>query len=244
MANGSTIVVTGGTAGIGAAIVRRLVADGHTAIAIARGASPWELPQDVRASPLFRFIECDLRRDDAITRVGHDLGDSIFGIVNNAGIWCEDWLHVPSEDEMDLQWRLNVRAPYLLVRRLQDRLEPGGRIVNIASQLALTGRAGMSAYSASKHALLGLTRCWALELGPRAIAVNAVCPGWIDTSSNARDFERTAALQSRTSKEIRQDIESSRPIKRLIAPNDVACLVAFLLGPAARDITGEYFAIR
>jgi NAD(P)-dependent dehydrogenase (short-subunit alcohol dehydrogenase family) len=239
-----TVLVTGGSSGIGAAVVKQLLHDDYVVTVVARGKTESELDGIRCVSERLSVIGADLTDGDAIAAIGRSIKVPLYAVVNNAGVWLEDWIDQPDYGQMDAQWRLNVNAPYYLVRAVHRNLQSGGRVVNMASQLALVGRPGMAAYVATKHALLGLTRAWALELAPRRIAVNAVCPGWVDTSSNARDFERTAKVGAQSASALRRQITRTIPMKRFIQPQEVAGLISFLLSPLARSITGEHFCIR
>jgi len=191
--NARLALVTGGGRGIGAATARRLAGEGARVAVVARTATQLdEVVRAVRSSggdatPL----PCDLRDasqiDDLLRRVMGELGD-IDILVNNAGTGGP---YLPATDVPDALWdelfSLNVAAPMRLTRTvlpgmIQRRF---GRIVNVASMLALRGAAGSSAYAASKHALLGYTRSVALEVAGAGVSVCAVCPGYVRTDMTA-----------------------------------------------------------
>ena len=119
----------------------------------------------------------------------------------------------------------------------------GGRIVNISSVLGRFGVPGYTAYCASKHGVIGLTRALALELAPRQITVNALCPGWVDTEMAEQGMRQGAAATGRTFEQFRERALGAVPIKRIIQPEEVAELVRFVSSPGAAAITGQTYNI-
>jgi NAD(P)-dependent dehydrogenase (short-subunit alcohol dehydrogenase family) len=154
-------------------------------------------------------------------RVHRDHG-AVDVLVNNAGVS----LIAPAEDTTAAQWQrvmnINLLGPFLLCKYLgaQMLLRRSGSIVNVASVAGLTGISHRSAYNASKHGLIGLTRTLAAEWGGRGVRVNAVCPGWIKTEMDAADQSSGAYTD--------QDIVTRVPMARFARPDDVAAAVAFL----------------
>jgi NAD(P)-dependent dehydrogenase (short-subunit alcohol dehydrogenase family) len=143
-------------------------------------------------------------------------------LVNNAGVS----LIAPAEDTTADQWQrvmnVNLFGPFLLCRYLGAQMltRRAGSIVNVASVAGLAGISHRSAYNASKHGLIGLTRTLAAEWGGRGVRVNAVCPGWIKTEMDVADQQRGAYSD--------QDIIDRVPLARFAAPDDVAQAIAFL----------------
>jgi NAD(P)-dependent dehydrogenase (short-subunit alcohol dehydrogenase family) len=154
-------------------------------------------------------------------RVARDHG-ALDALVNNAGIS----LIVPAEDTTAAQWQrvmdVNLLAPFLLCRHLGAQMlaRRAGCIVNVASVAGLSGIIHRSAYNASKHGLIGLTRTLAAEWGGRGIRVNAVCPGWIKTEMDVADQGSGAYSDA--------DIINRVPLARFARPQDVAEAIAFL----------------
>jgi NAD(P)-dependent dehydrogenase (short-subunit alcohol dehydrogenase family) len=220
-------LVTGGTGGIGYAIVRRLVSDGYQVLAVARHKVPSEtgfqhafldVSDRCKVDELYAFIRSQFGRLDVL--------------VNAAGKAGANPLH--SDD--DSLWHeiigSNLHATYYCCKAALRLLPDGnGRIVNIASVLGLRGVPDQTAYCAAKHGVVGLTRALALALAPRGITVNAVCPGWVDTGMAAQRFRELGITPELAAAGI--------PTGRIVTPEEVAAVVAFLLRPEAASITGH-----
>lgn len=221
-------LVTGGSRGIGAAVARKLAAQGWRVVAVARNAPP-RIPDGVA------FRECDVADPAAARALIADM-DRIDALVNAAGIAGTN----PVDASDDALWHAiisgNLHATYHCCSAAQARLPDGtGRIVNIASTLGLRGVADQTAYCAAKHAVIGYSRALALALAPRGITVNAVCPGWTDTAMAAARFADLGIT--------RTEAEAGVPTRRITSPEEVAASVAFLLSPEAGNITGHALPI-
>jgi NAD(P)-dependent dehydrogenase (short-subunit alcohol dehydrogenase family) len=158
-------------------------------------------------------------------RIARDYG-AVDALVNNAGVS----LIQPAERTTTEQWRrvidINLLAPFLLCRALGAQMleRRSGSIVNVASIAGMAGVIHRSAYNASKHGLIGLTRTLAAEWGGRGVRVNAVCPGWIKTEMDVRDMGSGAYTDD--------DIVNRVPMARFARPADVASAIAYLADPA------------
>lgn len=219
--SGRTALVTGAASGIGRAAAEALREAGAAVIGIDRSSDAGQV--DV--------LKCDLAKESeivaAVAGAAQRLG-RIDILLNNAGVMREASLENITAADIDWHFAVNVRAAILVTREVLPHMGEGGRIINIASELAYLGRAGASVYCATKAAILGLTRSWARELAPR-ILVNAVAPGPTDTP--------LLGFDTMTSEE--QARETELPLKRIARPEEIAAAVVFLAGPESTYFTGQ-----
>jgi 3-hydroxybutyrate dehydrogenase len=187
---------------------------------------------------------CDVTaRDDvarAVALTEQRLGP-IDVLVNNAGI-AESAPFVATDDDIwDRTLAVNLTGTYNCMRAIAPGMfeRRHGRIINIASMAARVGFPYTAAYVASKHGVLGLTRAVALEAENRGVTVNAICPGWVDTEMTDRAVRRIAERTGRPDAEARQMLERMNPQQRLITPDEVAAVAAYLASPAAASVNGQ-----
>ncbi|MFJ5697230.1 SDR family NAD(P)-dependent oxidoreductase [Arthrobacter sp. NPDC093139] len=222
MTGKGTVLVTGGARGIGRAIAERLAESGWTVVAT------YNTGLD-EAKELARTHGVEIRQLDLADRsrtldFARGIRDefSLGALVNNAGILEKQPFEEMSLDGWDRTFEVNVTAPLILAQAIGPQMSAGGSIVNIASADAFIGSFRSIAYSASKAALLSVTRSLANVLGPRGVRVNAVTPGWVDSGILTESYEAA----------------NLTPLGRNGSPVDIAKVVAFLLSDDASFING------
>jgi NAD(P)-dependent dehydrogenase (short-subunit alcohol dehydrogenase family) len=233
----SRAIVTGGGSGIGLAVAHRLRALGHEVTILGRN-------QAKLAAAGFRAFVCDVADRASVRRAMAQAGAADI-VVNAAGIVRSAPFLKLSDADWSEMWATNVMGAVHVIHEALPgmRAQDAGRIVNIASTASLKGYAYVSAYVASKHALLGLTRALALELAKTGITVNAVCPGYTDTDIVRDAVANIAAKTQRSEDEARVELASVNPQGRLIDPEEVADTAAWLISDAAHSITGQAIAV-
>jgi NAD(P)-dependent dehydrogenase (short-subunit alcohol dehydrogenase family) len=223
---GKHAVVTGAGTGIGRAIAQRLHAEGARLTLLARDESRL---RDVVPGATTRSV--DIRDRDAVLAA---IDEPLDFLVANAGIGG------PNEsgdgDRFDDIVQTNLYGTYWCARAAERHLPEGGRIVVTSSILARIGVAGYTAYCASKAGLLGLVRSLAAELAPRAIQVNAIYPGWVNT---AMAWEGLSVWPGLTQDEAWEIAEQEVPLRRMSEPEEIAGTVAWLLSADALGVTGQ-----
>lgn len=234
-------LVTGAGRGIGAAVARRLSAEGHAVALTARSedeltALAAELPGRTLVVPA--DLADPAAADTVVSRIEDEWGP-VEVLVLNAGVATS----APIARTTDADWAraldVNLTAPFRLLRRtLPAMAEQGwGRVVAVASIAAKRGEPYVSAYTASKHGLLGLVRCAAAEVAGKGVTVNAVCPAYVDTPMTAATVSTISATTGRSEADARAALERRQPIGRLIDPEEVADAVLLCVASAA--ITGQ-----
>lgn len=214
-------VVTGASSGIGLAIAQRLLEDGWQVLGLSRQPPTID-------HPAFSWRQVDLSDRLATEQVLGSLGP-LQALIHAAGFMRTAPLGQLDLDDGQAMWRLHVEATTQLVDRLSARLADDGRVLVIGSRTA-QGAAGRSQYAATKAALTGLVRSWAIELAPRRITVNLIAPGATDTP-----MLHDPARQGTPPR--------TPPLGRFVTPQEVAAYAAFIAGPQAGAITGQTLLI-
>lgn len=232
------VIVTGGSRGLGAHMIEGLLADGYRVSTCSRKRSDniVRLLEHEEYGPRFFWGQCEVGQADQVDNFVNAAvewagADGLWGVVNNAGIAQTGILASFPNRESEKIITVNLLGAIQVARAGSEhmlRANKGGRIINISSIIGSRGYNGMSAYSASKAGMDGLTRSLARELGRRQITVNSVAPGYVATEmSSVLTPSQMAQIVNRT------------PLGKLAEESDVTDLVRFLLGDGARMITGQ-----
>ena len=215
------VVVTGGTRGIGEAIAARFAALGERVIALGRA-------------------DGDVTDDAAVADIFERTGP-VDILVNNAGVSASADVARTTLDDWRAQIAVNATGAFLCTRAVLGGMrERGrGRIVTVASTAGLQGARYTAAYTASKHAAVGLMRAVAAEVAGTGVTANAVCPAFVRTDMTTASVQRIVASTGRSEAQAEEALASMTPLGRLLEPEEVAFAVAFLAAPEAGAINGQ-----
>jgi len=233
MLNGEVALVTGASRGIGAAIARRLSADGARVVGTATTAEGASRISETLASRGGRGAVLDVVSQESIDALITDIEShegSIGILCNNAGITRDTLLLRMKPEDWDAVLQTNLASVFRLSKAVLRGMMKArkGRIISIASIVGLTGNPGQTNYAAAKAGIIGFTKSLAREVGSRGITANVIAPGFIDT-----DMTRALNAEQRTG------LSAQVPLGRLGQPEEIAAAVAFLASPEAAYITGE-----
>src|SRR5579862_7818052 len=238
-------VVTGASRGIGAVVAAALVAEGLRVTLMGRdttalGRVAQELGGDSRTLAVTTDVTDSTSVHSAFAAAREGFGP-VQILINNAGQAGSAKFTETDEALWNRLIAVNLHGTYLCSRQaVPDMLQAGfGRIVNVASIAGLRGAAYISAYVASKHAVIGLTRSLALEYATRNITVNAVCPGYVDTEIVKSAVANIKAKTGRSESEALAALVATNPQRRLIQPREVADTVMWLCRPGSESVTGQ-----
>jgi len=247
---GKTALITGASRGIGYAIAQAYAAEGARLALNAR--EPKRLEAAARSLAETYGVDvnvyaCDVSDRDAVDEMMADVTRiaDLEIVVNNAGIHqSARFLDYPFEEFQKIL-EVNVFSVFHVTQSALPHLieRGGGRVINIASSAGKWGSRNQSAYNASKHAVVGLTRCLALEMSPHDILVNAICPWIVDTDLADSFMREHSAAAGVPQADFEQAIKNSVPLKRWIKPEEVANLAVFLGSDESSYINGQSWSV-
>jgi 3-oxoacyl-[acyl-carrier protein] reductase len=234
-------IVTGAARGIGAAVAARLAADGMAVavIDLDEAACADTVGKITAAGGRALAVGADVSKVEqvnaAVAQVVDGLGAPTV-LVNNAGVLRDNMLFKMSDDDWDTVLNVHLKGTFLVTRAVQQHMVAAkyGRIVNMSSTSAL-GNRGQANYSAAKAGLQGLTKTFAIELGPFGVTANAIAPGFIATDMTAA----TAARVGMGFEEFQAAAASQIPVRRVGQPDDIAHVISFLVSEGAGFVSGQ-----
>lgn len=242
-----SVFVTGASRGIGFGIAEGFAEAGADLAILADDDTVHEAADKISKAygrPVRAFV-ADITDKSAVAKAFSEIS-KLDVLVNNAGLELITPL-TDLSDEVDATFArimdINVRGTWNVTRAALPLLKTGARIINTASVWSKSAVGEFAAYIASKHAVVGLTRTFARELGPRGITVNAVCPGWVRTVASVRSAKVMATRSKRSEADIFADVVAAQCLPGLMEPQDVAGLYLFLASDLAANITGQAIGV-
>lgn len=230
-----TAIVTGGSRGIGRAIIEKLIVDGFQIVTCGRGSRPADMPSDIL------WVTANIARtEDAVSvcQAARQHFGSIDLLVNNAGTQVEKTIAESDDDDWDAVIGTNCKGVFNMSREaLKDMQNSAGNIINIGSISGHVSDPSMALYNASKAFVHGLTRSIAVDHGPQ-VRCNAICPGWIMTQMSEDGF----ALANDPEKAM-SDALARHPVGRFGKPEDIAEMVSWLASDKSAYVSGACFTV-
>ncbi len=238
---GKTVLITGASRGIGFGVAQAFAAEYAVLHLLADDPFVTEAAQSLGATG----HHVDITDEAAVASCVEAIGP-VDVLINNAGLERITPLEDSSAENTRIFRRIieiNVTGTFLMTRAAAPYLPRGGRIINTASVWGRVAEPLFGAYVASKHAVIGLTKTWARELGPRGITVNAVCPGWVRTEASMRSLAAMALREGKPEAELLDGILSAQALPGLMTPEDVAGPYLFLASSLGRNVTGQTLGV-
>jgi 3-hydroxybutyrate dehydrogenase len=238
---GKSVVITGASRGIGLGVAKGFAAAGAKLTLLAL-----EGPIVAKAAELGATgFAADIRDGEAVSKALAAL-THIDTLINNAGLELITPLAeggVEVEEAFRRIIETNIIGTQIVTRRALSKMARGSCIINTASTWGRVAEPLFGAYVASKHAIIGLTKTWAKELGPKGIRVNSICPGWVRTDASMRSLRNMSARQNIDEDELLATIVGGQALPGLMEPEDMAEPYLFLASDAARNITGQSLGV-
>jgi NAD(P)-dependent dehydrogenase (short-subunit alcohol dehydrogenase family) len=234
------VLLTGATRGIGRRLVEHFIARGDEVVAVGRDHTALETLCARAPNGRLRTRRCDVAEEAQVSDLVADVG-RVDVLINNAGVSASAPLHRTTVESWEHQMAVNARGPFLFTRAVieQMRKRGSGRIVTVASTAGRIGVPYTAAYSASKHAAVGLMRVAAAELAGSGATANAVCPTFVDTPMTQRTIDQIARRTGRSPHDSEAALAAASPLGRLLSVDEVADAVVWLASDKASAINGQ-----
>jgi 3-hydroxybutyrate dehydrogenase len=234
---GQHVVVSGASRGIGRGIAEAFIAAGASVRILADDPNVIKVGREIGAEGRL----ADITDAGAVAAALADL-EHIDVLVNNAGLERLTPVDGPSPETETMFRRIldiNVSGTFIVTRAALPKMQAGGRVINTASVWSRSVEPLFAGYVSSKHAVIGMTKTLAKELGPRGITVNAVCPGWVKTEASLRSLKAMSERSGRPEQDLLDEIVATQALPGFMEPADVAGPYLFFASPWAANVTGQ-----
>ncbi|MRX51005.1 SDR family oxidoreductase [Paracoccus sp. S-4012] len=239
MLEGRSVLITGGGTGVGADLARGFAAAGARVVIAGRRRGPLDA---VAAKTGAAVVEADVT-DEASVAAMFDAAGSCDIVIANAGASISAPFGKVSLDQWNAMMAVNLTGVFLTFREGLARMQDWGRLIAVASTAGLKGYAYVAPYAAAKHGTVGLVRSLAQEVARRAVTVNALCPGFLDTEMTERSIANIMETTGRSEEEAMRALTTTNPQRRLIRPEEVTAAALWLCGAGAEGVNGQAIAI-